>query len=99
MLINHLKAINTPKNGHVFVPLCGKSVDMLWFAKQGLDVIGIELSEIAVTQFFAENDLQATVSLHPSTSSLTCYQTEPPRDCRRPNFLREYDNEKTNLHS
>ena len=25
--------------------------------------------------------------------------TEPPRDCRRPNFLREYDNENTKLHS
>ena len=25
--------------------------------------------------------------------------TEPPRDCRRLNILREYDNEKTNLHS
>ena len=24
---------------------------------------------------------------------------EPPRDCRRPNFLREYDNENTKLHS
>ena len=24
---------------------------------------------------------------------------EPPRDCRRPNFLREYDNENTTLHS
>ena len=23
---------------------------------------------------------------------------EPPRDCRRPKILREYDNEKTNLH-
>gem|GEM_PF-6298702 len=26
-------------------------------------------------------------------------QCEPPRDCRRLNILREYDNEKTNLHS
>ncbi|MGP5347322.1 hypothetical protein ACTXLJ_11755 [Psychrobacter celer] len=24
--------------------------------------------------------------------------SEPPRDCRRPNFLREYDNENTKLH-
>ena len=24
---------------------------------------------------------------------------ESPRDCRRPNFLREYDNENTKLHS
>ena len=24
---------------------------------------------------------------------------EPPRDCRRPNILREYDNENTTLYS
>lgn len=49
---------------------------MLWFTSQGFDVIGVELSEIAVTQFFAENDLQATVTLHPTTPDLTCYQSE-----------------------
>ena len=76
MLIHYFKALNTPKNSRVFVPLCGKSVDILWFTKQGFDVIGIELSEIAVTQFFAENDLQAIVSPHTTTPSLTCYQTE-----------------------
>ena len=27
------------------------------------------------------------------------HQIEPPRYCRRPNFLREYDNENTKLHS
>ena len=27
------------------------------------------------------------------------YVAEPLRDCRRLNILREYDNEKTNLHS
>jgi len=26
-------------------------------------------------------------------------KSEPPRDCRRLNILREYDNEKTSLHS
>lgn len=75
MLMQYFKALNTFKNGRVFVPLCGKSVDMLWFTSQGFNVIGVELSEIAVTQFFAENDLQATVSLHPTTPSLICYQT------------------------
>jgi len=76
MLTQHFKALNMTKNGRVFVPLCGKSVDMLWFTNQGFDVIGVELSEIAVTQFFTENDLQATVSPHPTTPNLTCYQTE-----------------------
>ncbi len=44
----------------VFVPLCGKSLDMLWLAAQGHKVIGIELSQIAVDAFFDENDLSAT---------------------------------------
>lgn len=42
----------------VFVPLCGKSLDMLWLAEQGHRVIGVELSPIAVTAFFRENGLK-----------------------------------------
>lgn len=41
----------------VFVPLCGKSLDMLWLHEQGCEVLGIELSEKAVEAFFAENAL------------------------------------------
>jgi thiopurine S-methyltransferase len=42
----------------VLVPLCGKSPDLLWLAKRGHDVTGIELSEIAVRDFFAENTIE-----------------------------------------
>lgn len=42
----------------IFVPLCGKSLDMLWLAAQGHSVIGIELSPIAVRAFFRENHLK-----------------------------------------
>jgi len=42
----------------VFVPLCGKSLDLLWLAAQGLDVIGVELSPIAVSAFFSECGLK-----------------------------------------
>ena len=42
----------------VFVPLCGKSLDMLWLAQQGYQVLGIELSSIAVSDFFLEIGLQ-----------------------------------------
>lgn len=41
----------------VFVPLCGKSLDMLWFVERGCTVIGVELSETAVASFFDENSL------------------------------------------
>lgn len=44
----------------VFVPLCGKSGDMLWLRAQGHAVVGVELSPLAVRAFFAENELRAT---------------------------------------
>jgi thiopurine S-methyltransferase len=43
----------------VLVPLCGKSLDMLWLARQGMRVLGVELAQLGVEQFFAENGLQA----------------------------------------
>ncbi|MBP0600848.1 thiopurine S-methyltransferase [Herbaspirillum sp. LeCh32-8] len=50
-----------PAVSTVLVPLCGKSLDMLWLAEQGHKVLGVELSELAVQQFFSENGLQARV--------------------------------------
>lgn len=44
----------------VFVPLCGKTVDMLWLSEQGYEVIGCELSSIAVSDFFTEHELSVT---------------------------------------
>ena len=41
----------------VFVPLCGKSLDMLWLADQGHNVVGVELAKQAVEDFFQENKL------------------------------------------
>ena len=43
----------------VFVPLSGKSRDMLWLAEQGHRVVGVELSGIAVSAFFEESGLRA----------------------------------------
>ncbi|BDB18590.1 thiopurine S-methyltransferase [Pseudomonas sp. CYM-20-01] len=41
----------------VLVPLCGKSLDLIWLAAQGLHVLGVELSEQAVEAFFNEQNL------------------------------------------
>jgi thiopurine S-methyltransferase len=42
----------------VLVPMCGKTPDLLWLEAQGNDVVGVELSEIAVLGFFEENELR-----------------------------------------
>ena len=41
----------------VFVPLCGKSKDLWWLQQNGYDSVGVECSELAVQQFFAEQQL------------------------------------------
>ena len=43
------------RDSTVFVPLCGKSQDMLWLNGQGHQVLGVELSAIAVQAFFKDN--------------------------------------------
>lgn len=46
--------LDVPAGAPVFVPLCGKSLDLRWFAAQGNPVIGVELAEPAVRAFFDE---------------------------------------------
>lgn len=50
-------AVGLPPGSRVFVPLCGKSRDLLWLRAQGHQVVGVEWSPVAVRDFFAENRL------------------------------------------
>jgi len=49
----------------VFVSLCGKSLDLLWFRDRGHEVIGVELSDIAVQAFCMENGIPVRRRLLP----------------------------------
>ena len=68
-LVSFWPALEVCPRSTVLVPLCGKSLDMLWLLSQGYHVIGMELSEQAVLQFFQENQLTYTVNS-------SCYQAE-----------------------
>ncbi|KAB2943949.1 MAG: thiopurine S-methyltransferase [Hyphomicrobium sp.] len=57
LLQEHWPRLALPQGSPVFVPLCGKSLDMVWLAQQGHRVIGAELSELAVDSFFSERGL------------------------------------------
>lgn len=61
LLQKHWPVVAAPAGSRVFVPLAGKSVDMLWLASQGHRVLGVELSPLAIEQFFAEHALQPEV--------------------------------------
>ncbi len=54
-LDKHWPALDT--GASVLVPLCGKSLDLLWLEERGLEVIGVEFVESSVLDFFRENDL------------------------------------------
>lgn len=57
-LIRFWSRLGLAATTRIFVPLCGKSLDLLWLAQQGHEVIGVELSPIAVRAFFRENKLR-----------------------------------------
>ena len=46
--------VGVPGDSAVFVPLCGKSLDLGWLAQQGHVVFGVELAETAVRAFYHE---------------------------------------------
>lgn len=50
----HWPTLKAPSDALVFVPLCGKTLDMRWLRRQGHAVMGVELSDIAIDAFFAE---------------------------------------------
>lgn len=62
----HLQAfwpdLGLPAGTPVFVPLCGKTLDLLWLVGRGHSVLGVEISEIAVQQFFDQHRLTPRVT-------------------------------------
>ncbi len=60
-----------PVGGRVFVPLCGKSVDLLWLRAQGHEVVGVELSDIALQAFCQEHGVAAR---RRTVGAFDCYE-------------------------
>jgi len=62
LLIAHFPSLNFAPGSRVFVPLCGKSLDLGWLLSCGYTVAGAELSELAATQLFAELGIEPSIS-------------------------------------
>ena len=54
LLVRNFERADLKAGSRVFLPLCGKAYDLQWLADQGCDVVGVELSETAVADFFAQ---------------------------------------------
>ena len=74
LLIRYWERLLTGTRSTIFVPLCGKSNDLIWLKEQGHKIIGVEISEIAINDFFREQDLVPQIT---PDNSLTKYSSEP----------------------
>ena len=64
-LVDLWSRLEMPAGSRVFVPLCGKTLDLLWLASRGHRVLGVELSRLAVEALFAENGLVPRITDEP----------------------------------
>lgn len=62
-LLAHIGRLGLAPGGRVFVPLCGKSLDLHWLLAAGYRVAGVELSQLAVDQLFAGLGIVPEVSV------------------------------------
>jgi thiopurine S-methyltransferase len=69
-LTRNIDALGLQPGDRVFVPLCGKTLDIGWLLDQGYRVAGAELSEIAVQQLFAELGVEPEIA---ATGKLSHY--------------------------
>jgi thiopurine S-methyltransferase len=58
-LREHWPELRLATSSRVFVPLCGKSLDLLWLLEQGHCVTGVELSAVALESFCMEQGIPA----------------------------------------
>ena len=61
-LVQYFQRLNLAVGSKVFVPLCGKTIDIVWLLQSGYEVVGVELSEIAVKELFEELGVEPHIS-------------------------------------
>lgn len=61
LLVDHLADLALGPGARVFLPLCGKTLDIGWLMEQGHAVAGAELSEIAIRDLFSDLEITPEV--------------------------------------
>ncbi|MEQ8672525.1 MAG: thiopurine S-methyltransferase [Aggregatilineales bacterium] len=62
LLVTYFQELNLEKDSRVFIPLCGKTLAIAWFLSQGYQVVGAELSELAIQQLFTELGVEPQIT-------------------------------------
>ncbi|TKB78530.1 MAG: thiopurine S-methyltransferase [Nitrospira sp.] len=70
LLVTYFDKLSLGKGRRVFVPLCGKTLDLAWLLSQGCRVAGAELSKLAIEQLFVELGREPRIS---EIGGMDCY--------------------------
>ncbi len=62
LFVKHFPVLQLTPNSRIFLPLCGKTLDIHWLLAQGYQVVGAELSTIAVEALFNALNLTPTIT-------------------------------------
>ncbi|MGH1405247.1 MAG: thiopurine S-methyltransferase [Rhodomicrobiaceae bacterium] len=69
-LVNNFDKLQINEKSRIFIPLCGKTLDIGWLLSRGYRVVGAELSEFAITELFKQLEVTPVIK---DTGSLKCY--------------------------
>lgn len=73
LLVSYFNRLGLRANSRVFVPLCGKAVDLDWLMEQGHRVVGAELNRSAVEAVFERMKLSPSIE---KAGNLTAYRAD-----------------------
>jgi len=73
LLVKYVHDLNLQPSNRIFLPLCGKTVDIPWLLGQGYEVTGIELSQKAVEELFISINVKPQIS---TSKNLTIYTSK-----------------------
>ncbi len=62
LLVKYFKSLALAEGKRVFLPLCGKTLDIAWLLSGGYCVVGVELNETAIEQLFSELKVEPQIS-------------------------------------
>jgi thiopurine S-methyltransferase len=62
-LVNNIETLSLAEGSRLFIPLCGKSLDIAWLLSNGFCIAGAELVETAIEQLFTELAIVPTIGV------------------------------------
>ena len=60
-LVTHFHNLQIKEKSRIFIPLCGKTLDIGWLLSKGYSVAGSELSEFAIDELFKQLEISPKI--------------------------------------